>query len=188
MAAIAPLYQRSYFFTDIKQFAAQNLDTHTYNIQAASQQAFGVIELQLSRIGTEYYLTDATQQSFRIAANGTATVIDQPQSPLIKLSAAVPTKFSALDPLLHNALSLTLQQFQTQSTSWNSITVISTEKIVIELATPQHVIIDTSITTAQLEVIPSILAQESIQALSPAVKEIDLRFNLPVIRTELPVD
>lgn len=185
-----PLTNISYFFSNLPQETTEILGDQAYAVLAVNRVRPWVVKVELTQIGTYYQLNLPDGQQLQVTPAGAT---ESPTTPSIPQVTVITTPAEILNnnqvyPQFHQALSLAIQELNQQEISWRSITVVSLQEILIELDDGRRVIIDTTVTAKALQLIPSILAHESVQQLSPQIKELDLRFNLPVLRTELSGD
>lgn len=186
---LSSLRSKSYFFTNFADETHTLLGNGTYSVLEARQVHPWKIEIKLTQIGTQYQLVGENGEKNIVLPNG-KTEPGENMS-LAQISTQDPKAYitnSYVHEDLHKALSILVQELQTTAIKWKSITVESPQKILIELETNQRVIIDTTLTSGQISLIPQIVAHSAVQELTPGIKEIDLRFNLPVLRTEVSGD
>lgn len=180
------LLGKQYFFTDFLKKTTSLIDSSLYTVESVKKESLGVIHISLSQIGSRYHLLYESGELLTVYPTG--ELKQEPASGLPTIAMIGNSSSSSLPPQLHLALSSALVELSRAQLKWQTIKVVSQEKILIELETGQRVIIDTSDSSSRLQVLPQLLVQDSIQELDPPVKEIDLRFNLPVLRTELSGD
>ena len=181
------LKTHSYFFTNLSQVATTLLPNNSYAVRTTSRIKPREVLISLTSNGSLYQLMWADGQSVVITPTGTVlpentgftqlpqVMVDLPESDIISNQQ--------LNQPLHQTLLVALQQLSKNSLPWSGIEVRSPQKIVVTLSNLPRVIIDTTTGTEAWQRLPHILASEQVTQLSPPIQEIDLRFNLPVLRT-----
>ncbi|MBP7740798.1 hypothetical protein KA089_01285 [Candidatus Woesebacteria bacterium] len=88
-----------------------------------------------------------------------------------------------LDNKIHYKIAMIINNVDSEKFSISKISRENENKTIIEIHNNPKIIIDDNSTTAKLEMIKILLESKEIKEYEQPIKEIDLRFNLPVLRT-----
>lgn len=88
-----------------------------------------------------------------------------------------------LDNEIHRKITLIIYNIDTERFPISKITRKNEDKTVIEIHNNPEIIIDDKSTATKLELIQTLLESKEVKEYKQPIKEIDLRFNLPVLRT-----
>lgn len=185
------LLGKSLFFTDFNRVLSKNSSFSEYTLVNSTKTLSGQLGLYLTDEPTLYQLKLATGEVKLISTQGRIKFSSPTQNdhaPTIDISTATgPTSLTSLESLqvpaeFHQPASqlinsLYKHEFPIQNIEWHSATEI---KFLIQEVT---VILDQTDPEADIAALKQILQSAEVANLEKPVWEIDMRFDLPVLRT-----
>lgn len=182
------LYGQSLFFTDLTQLSSQLLESEIgYRVQAVSKEWPDQLSVQLEPQQVVYQLRLLGQDQF-VSVTDLGWLIAQPQRNDVPLLIVTPEVWSSWQA--RGEVPLTLhEQFQGIPASVQHESLIIThwvlvdeQTIVLYLPTDQTVIIESASITSDLHQLNLLAKGVDWSVFSSPIQEIDLRYNLPVLR------
>lgn len=182
------LLQQSLFFTDFETvLTSEPLASLPYTLVSYQKKLPNQIQVTFVEETLQYFLRTTDGQRLAVGTEGSIVNLAQNdgQLPEIQINKTH-EELSAnkkLNPEIHNALAALLNSLYKYQLSFQNIEWNSANEIEFSLKTGQKVILAAENPQHSIEKLQLILDSAEIKTIEEPINEIDLRFEMPVLRT-----
>lgn len=182
------LLQQSLFFTDFEAILTNEPFTSLpYTFISYQKSLPDNIQVTFAEESLQYFLQTADGQKFAVGTEGSVVNLAKNESnlPEIQINKSAEDLLSSkkLSPEIHGAIAALLNSLHKQNLSFQDIKWHSTNEIEFFLTTGQKIILDAENPSQAIEKLKLILDSTEIEVIEKPIEAIDLRFEMPVLRT-----
>ncbi len=183
--ALADFQGKSLFFDNIEQ-RVQALNLELYQLESVNKSLPHTLNLVFLPKKNSYLLLKDQTQLLVVAENGVALDQEVTQKlPEIKIEGWPNEVINGhqVDPVLHQTISQLILELELHQIPTSNITVFQPTFITIELPENRIALIESEQIKTQIKRLAAILQEYDFNSSDTPIKEIDVRFKLPVLRT-----
>lgn len=173
------LKNSSFFFIDIqKELISEKIETETYSFQSSEKKFPGTLRLNFIEESVLYEVKHK-DQTYYVGKLGSILSTNQNNDDLIKVTWVPNNNFTTSHQELAKLANISKKfDLKIDEVIWNNF-----DNIHIFISGQPKIIIDEEGINSKIESIDIIVNSREISEFEGAISEIDLRFNLPVLRT-----
>ncbi len=173
-------------FSNLPTAIESSISTQAYVLNGYNRQLPNTLEVQLHTAEYEFGISTA-KRSFTVTTTG--NILERPipsELPTIHMENNSISEHTLPSNEIITIGETALSTLSAINLPYKSIRYVSDQEMKIELQdTPITVIVDPTSAEEQIKSVPLILQSTQVQTIPEKIIELDLRFNLPVIRTSV---
>lgn len=186
---LSALKGSSFFFTNSIEAASQLIvEAPIYSVEHIQKEFPNKITVFLSRENSHYKLSIYQQDSseeYYFGASGIALPSKDVSTQLVVNWRArdIPIENEKINSEIHSKLSAVANELRNAEIESATLEWISDSEILLEIKSEPPFIFDAETLQTQVQKIDTILSAREVDEFESQIKEIDMRFDLPVLRT-----